>query len=449
MGMVGVRRGSVPRVPGTVLQVARGRAVVLADGRFLRMRAMPGWGPGEEVWIAQAEPTPLSRPWRLRLAAVAAVAVTAGGGLAWTAVASAQVAAVVSLDINPSVELNAGANGEVLRAKPLDPDGARLLAATTVRGLPLNQAIARLVTEAVVQGYLPSASSASDQATGLVLVSVAPTRGAEVPSVVQAQVRQGQQQAQGILAKRDVPAQIDLVQAGAKTQQAAARAGLSTGAYVVAEETNDAGVDAPMSTFRGQPLGKALTKVGIPAQDVAPVVQAATIEQNMASDDTVSAKAKAVIQEASKGASDQSLQALLHQAMAAADARGKEKGKAAQAAGRDGGDKAGAQRSSQSASDGAANAKGSSAALAQASATLTIPRGKERGGGHGSSQGGVGIALSGTLAAGSGGTKDGGDQPSAKGKGGGDKPDAKSGGHGQTRGQGLSGLLSGLRRGKG
>ena len=151
--------------PGIVLEVRRGRAVVLSDGRFVRMPSAAGWDVGEEVWV----PPPHASAWRARtwtaVAGGTAIAVTAGT-LLWSSLAAAQTVAVVSVDLNPSVQFGVNAGGRVTSATAETTDGNRLLQGVHWQGQPVQQAIATVVRRAVADGYVPSSTGGSPAGSG-------------------------------------------------------------------------------------------------------------------------------------------------------------------------------------------------------------------------------------------------------------------------------------------
>ncbi len=151
--------------PGIVLEVRRGHAVVLSDGRFVRLPSAAGWEVGEEVWV----PPPHASAWRARtwtaVAAGTAVAVTAGT-LLWSSLAAAQTVAVVSVDLNPSVQFGVNAGGRVTSATAETTDGNRLLQGVHWQGQPVQQAITTVVRRAVADGYVASSTGGSPVTSG-------------------------------------------------------------------------------------------------------------------------------------------------------------------------------------------------------------------------------------------------------------------------------------------
>ncbi len=154
-----------------VLDVARRRAFVLADGRFLRVRAVPGWEVGQEIALPPAAVPSLATPARRRvvLAAAAGCAALVGGAGAMAGLAAAKPVAMVSVDMGSGVELGVNAAGRVVSASATDPSGAQLLALGGLRGEPLSAAVGVVVARAAAAGYLSvpgQPASASSTSSG-------------------------------------------------------------------------------------------------------------------------------------------------------------------------------------------------------------------------------------------------------------------------------------------
>lgn len=132
---------------GVVLELREGRAVVLdGSGGFREVAARQGWRPGDVV------PLPGGRKRAGRLAALAAclVLVLAGaGGWLWLS-----PAALVSMDVNPSVELTLNRFRRVLSVRAMNGEGAQLLDAGGVRGMSADAAVRTLLGSGYLEPYL-------------------------------------------------------------------------------------------------------------------------------------------------------------------------------------------------------------------------------------------------------------------------------------------------------
>ena len=102
------------------------------------------------------------RTWTILVAACLAVVLLAGGGVLYQQANA--VASVVSLDVNPSIELKVNSSEKVLVCTPLNEDAKAILAdmsnGADLKGAKLDVAVNAIVGSLVRNGYLDSISSA-------------------------------------------------------------------------------------------------------------------------------------------------------------------------------------------------------------------------------------------------------------------------------------------------
>ena len=102
------------------------------------------------------------RKWTILVAACLAVVLLAGGGVLYQQANA--VASVVSLDVNPSIELKVNSSEKVLVCTPLNDDAKAILAdmgeGADLKGAKLDVAVNAIVGSLVRSGYLDSISSA-------------------------------------------------------------------------------------------------------------------------------------------------------------------------------------------------------------------------------------------------------------------------------------------------
>ena len=105
---------------------------------------------------------PVRKRWPALVAACLAVMLLGGGGLFYQQVNA--VASVVSLDVNPSIELKVSRSEKVLACAPLNDDAKTILAdmgdGADLKGAKLDVAVNAIVGSLVRNGYLNSISSA-------------------------------------------------------------------------------------------------------------------------------------------------------------------------------------------------------------------------------------------------------------------------------------------------
>ena len=104
----------------------------------------------------------IKKKWATLVAACLAVILLGGGGVLYQQANAA--ASVVSLDVNPSIELRVSRNEKVLACAPLNEDAKAILAdmggGADLKGAKLDVAVNAIVGSLVRNGYLSSISSA-------------------------------------------------------------------------------------------------------------------------------------------------------------------------------------------------------------------------------------------------------------------------------------------------
>ena len=116
----------------------------------------------ESMKITQAKPRKAVRPWLAAACAALVLLGAGGGGLLYHQ--SHAVASVVSLDVNPSIELKVNRNEKVISCTALNTEAAAVLfnmgGGADLVGTKLDVAVNAIVGALVREGYLDSVSSA-------------------------------------------------------------------------------------------------------------------------------------------------------------------------------------------------------------------------------------------------------------------------------------------------
>ncbi|NMP22353.1 anti-sigma factor domain-containing protein [Sulfobacillus sp. DSM 109850] len=138
------------------METERGRATVMLPGGAFKRIATRGLElhVGQEVWLPQSP-----RRWYRWLAVPALAAVATAFWIQALPSPQPVEAAVLSVDINPSVNLDVSAKGVVLGAQGLDRSGRRLLEQRRVKGLTVQNAVSTLIKMAAQDGYLKNSSN--------------------------------------------------------------------------------------------------------------------------------------------------------------------------------------------------------------------------------------------------------------------------------------------------
>ncbi len=105
-----------------------------------------------------------NRTWKSLIAACLTLVVLLGGGGGWFYQQSRAVASVVSLDVNPSIELTVNKNEKVLSCEGLNEEAREVLAdyagGADLKNVKLKVAVNALVASMLNRGYLEDVSSA-------------------------------------------------------------------------------------------------------------------------------------------------------------------------------------------------------------------------------------------------------------------------------------------------
>ncbi len=144
---------------GIIIEVRDDCSIVLSDGAYVRVRNKKNMTEGTQIVFTE-EDTLVSQKTRnttplpmMRYASVAAIFVVA---ILLSVVFYSQniaVFAVVTLDINPSVEVQLNRQNKVIGIEAMNEDGESLLD-VDVKGLSIDEAIGLLVAEAEMDGFI-------------------------------------------------------------------------------------------------------------------------------------------------------------------------------------------------------------------------------------------------------------------------------------------------------
>lgn len=135
---------------GIVFKIDGPKAIVLkADGSFVSVTAKAGWRVGETVPLSTA-----SRRFPMRsLATAACLAILFIGGFGWNRLYISPVA-LISLDVNPSIELQVNRFKRITSATALNDEGARILAQADVKNAACKTALINILNAEETSGYL-------------------------------------------------------------------------------------------------------------------------------------------------------------------------------------------------------------------------------------------------------------------------------------------------------
>ena len=249
---------------GVLLELEGGSAVVLTpQGEFKRVRVPSGTCEiGDEISYAEPRQAPVWMRWGMAAAAAAVMLVAAPFGYqAWSL---AQPVAVVTVDINPSLELTLNKRDEVLKAHALNADGAALLKGLDVKRQAVDEVVAVVTAKAVEMQKLSVADASST-----VVVAVAPAKQ-DLPKEQADRIRDKARDAATTEVRQQAKAQsvepktsVVGLEATAEERKAAEQKGLSIGRWLIIEEIVQAQPDLKVEELQSKGPGKILHDLNI------------------------------------------------------------------------------------------------------------------------------------------------------------------------------------------
>lgn len=211
-----------------------------ADGSFQKIRYRNSVEIGSEIVI----PTVQSRQpfWRIAVSVAAVFLLVLIGSTSWNYYQATTAVAMISIDINPRLQLTLDRKGRVLQLESLNPDAERVLAGLPLKGEPWNQALSDIIGHSVTLHYLNPEHQ-------WVLVGYSPVKvGSIAPEGVTSdditQRIESAAQAQGMDPK------IAVYQMTAEDQTKAQASGLTLGEYALMNTAQKVGIKADANTVK-------------------------------------------------------------------------------------------------------------------------------------------------------------------------------------------------------
>ena len=150
---------------GMIIKIGMTRAIVMNDAMaVVRINKKPGMVKGASIYYLEED---LVKGYRglpllwIRTLAVAAMLVLMVLALQYTKSPmplGQETYAIISMDINPSVEMAINSEGNVIRIRAINKDGEALIK-DNYETLTLEEALVKLLNEAKIQGYLEASGA--------------------------------------------------------------------------------------------------------------------------------------------------------------------------------------------------------------------------------------------------------------------------------------------------
>lgn len=214
--------------------------ILADDGSFQKIRYKRNVEIGSEIELSNVQ---RRQPfWRVAVSIAAVFLLTLIGSMGWSAYQATTAAAMISVDINPRLQLTLDQKGRVLKAESLNSDAERVLQGLPLKGESWNQAISEIIGQSTALNYLNSDHL-------WVLVGYSPIKeGSAIPAGVNtdeiAQKIESAAQAQGM------KPEIVVYQLSADEQKTAQEKGLTLGEYALLNTAQKAGLNVDANTVK-------------------------------------------------------------------------------------------------------------------------------------------------------------------------------------------------------
>lgn len=138
---------------GIVMKIEKNTAVVMKNGgEFVSIPVRQGWKTGEVIVLPEKRRS--IRPLYTAAACLALVFTLGAGSFHYY---YAQTS-LVSIDVNPSIELGINRFNRVVETRALNPEGEQILAEQSLKNLPWQEAVDTIMGAEEMEGYFRSAS---------------------------------------------------------------------------------------------------------------------------------------------------------------------------------------------------------------------------------------------------------------------------------------------------
>lgn len=230
--------------------------VVLTRGGEFKELPIPQYPPelGEEIEIKERTHTKSFRPY---LAAAAVLLLVLALGL-FNPLAS-PVAAYVTVDINPGIELWVEKDAKVIKIKPLSDDAEKVISGISIKDKNLYETIYAIIEKSLALGYLGKTHEK------LVMVSVTPVKYQAEGSVDELRL---QEAISGQLKSYQIPGYVVVNKAEDAQREQAQKKGLSVNKLLVYQQAEKRGINIPENAMIGRDMSEVLQEFNLSVKDL-------------------------------------------------------------------------------------------------------------------------------------------------------------------------------------
>lgn len=161
-----------------------------------------------------------------------------------------QVAAYITMDINPSLEISVDSNSMVVDVTCLDEEATRLVKPGEYKGKSLDYTVAAIIEKSVEQNFLKPGEE------NLIVTTISPVNDKAEPVDGKALSRLVEQSATA----RECPVQVKVYTASGEIRKEARKTGISSGRYLIYEEVKKQDPSVKIEDVKKDSIKKLLEK---------------------------------------------------------------------------------------------------------------------------------------------------------------------------------------------
>jgi hypothetical protein len=206
--------------------------VLSSDGSFQKVRHKGKAEIGSEIEIS----TPMISPvWRIGASVAAIFLMVFMGIFGWNAFQPRTAVAMLSVDINPSLQLTLDREGRVLEQQFLNPDAEQVLSGLSLKGEPWKEALGEILEKSVDLNYL-------NPQHNWIIVGYSPIEPDYIlppdemnPEIISEQVEE-------VVSEKGITPKVAVYELSAEEHSRAQETGLTLGEYALVNTAQKAGV---------------------------------------------------------------------------------------------------------------------------------------------------------------------------------------------------------------
>lgn len=249
---------------GVIMSISGREAVILTrDSDFVKVVLPEGeYDIGQEVDTADTKYSLINK-WLVsgsrRMAAVAAVLIIAVilPVVATTIFINTAVYAYVTLDINPSTEFSINGREKIIKAKPLNEEGALVLEGADLRGREIEYGIEYFVAKACELGYAMPGKEGAVIATTVMEKEQNSELEQKISETLEKSIEQNK-----------LTVETGVLAATKEIKKEAEKAGVSAGKYLIALQAREEQLEVDMEDVKKSSISSAINKAGGDLQSI-------------------------------------------------------------------------------------------------------------------------------------------------------------------------------------